>query len=135
MPSKYLTKFSRSLEMPLVNSKAELKLKWTKYCVLSAAGTGKANPNSNNIFFTIKDTKLYAPVVNLSAKDNQKLSRLLSKVFERSVYWNEFKIKIENKNTENQHRYFLESSFFGVNRLFFILVYLNINNDIQQFDA
>ena len=44
-----------------------------------------ANANSN-IIFTIKDTQLYVPVVTLSAKDNQKLSKLLSEEFERSVY-------------------------------------------------
>ena len=31
------------------------------------------NDNTNNIFFTIKDTKLYIPVIILSARDNQKL--------------------------------------------------------------
>ena len=56
---------------------------------------------ANNIIFTIKDTKLDVPVVTLSARDNQKLSKLLSKVFERSVYWNEYKTKSENKNTTN----------------------------------
>ena len=35
---------------------------------------------------TIKDTKLYVPVVTLSARDNQKLSNLLSKGFKRSAY-------------------------------------------------
>ena len=54
--------------------------------------------NVNNIF-TIKDRKLYVPVVTLSAKDNNKLSKLLTKGFERSVYWNEYKTKSENKNT------------------------------------
>ena len=44
----------------------------------------------NNIF-TIKDTKLYVPVETLSARDNQKLAKILSKGFERSVYWNECK--------------------------------------------
>ena len=57
--------------------------------VLSAAGADNANADSNNIIFTIKDTKLYVSVVTLSAKDNQKLSKLLSKRFERSVCWNE----------------------------------------------
>ena len=33
------------------------------------------------------------------------------------MYWNEYKTKNENKNTENKYRYFLESSFVGVNRL------------------
>ena len=38
MPLKYLSTTWRSLEIPLINCKVELKLKWTKYCVLSAAG-------------------------------------------------------------------------------------------------
>ena len=47
--------------------------------------------------FTNKDTKLYVPVVTLSSRDNQKLSKIISKSFERSVYWNEYKIKVGNK--------------------------------------
>ena len=35
----------------------------------------------NNIIFTIKDTKLYVLEITLSAKDNQELSKLCSKVF------------------------------------------------------
>ena len=38
------------------------------------------------VIFTVKGTKSYVPLVTLSAKDNQKLSKLLSKGFERSVY-------------------------------------------------
>ena len=80
--------------MPLIDCKVELKLTWTKYCVLSADGNDIDNANSNNIIFTIKDTKLYVPVVTLSTRDNQKLSKLLSKGFERSVYCNEYKKKV-----------------------------------------
>ena len=43
--------------MPLFNCKVELKLKWEKYCVLPAAGADNENADSNNIIFTIKDTK------------------------------------------------------------------------------
>ena len=85
---KYLSNFWRSLEMPLINCKVALKLKWEKYCVLSAAGNDNTNDNPDNIIFTIKDTKLHVPVVTLSAKDNQKLSNFLSKRLERLVYWN-----------------------------------------------
>ena len=88
MPLKYLSNFERSLKIPLTNSKIELKLKWTKYCVLSVADKDNTNANSNNIIFTIKDTKLYHPAVTLSAKDNQKLSKLLNKGSERSFDWN-----------------------------------------------
>ena len=106
--------------MPLIHCKVELKLKWTKYCVLPAAGADNVNDNvnGNNIIFTIKDIKLYVPVVTLSARDNEKLSKILSQVFERSVYWNEYKTKSETKTTTNKFKYFLESNFVGVVRLF-----------------
>ena len=87
--------------MPLINCKVELRLKWTKYFVLSAAGADNANTNSNIIIFTIKDKKIYVLLVTLLAKDNQKLSKLLRKGFERSFYWNKYKAKSESKNTTN----------------------------------
>ena len=65
--------------MPLIHCKVELKLKCTKYCVLSAAGNDNTNANLNNFVFTIKDTKLFVSVKTLSASDSQKLSKLLSK--------------------------------------------------------
>ena len=88
--------------MPLTNCKVELKLKWSNYCVLSAVGNDNANGNDDNIIFTIKDTKLYVPVVTLSARDNQILTKLLNKRFERSLYWNQYQTKSENKNTKNE---------------------------------
>ena len=60
---KYLSSFWRSLEMPLVNCKVELKHKWTKCCVLSVATLDSTNANTNDIIFTFKDTKLYGPVL------------------------------------------------------------------------
>ena len=83
--------------MPLINCKVELEPIWAKYCVLFANGSDKINDNenANKIIFTIKDTALYVPVISLSSNDNQELLKLLSKRFERSVYWNEFKTKSE----------------------------------------
>ena len=49
---------------------------------LSADGNDNTNNNTDNIIFTIKVTKLYVPVVILSARANQKLSKLLGKGFE-----------------------------------------------------
>ena len=96
--------------MQLIHCKVELKLKWTKYCVLSAAGNNNEiddDANTNRTIFTTKDQKLYVPVVTLSPRDNQKLSKLLTKGFERSIYWNEYKTKSDNKNTTNEFRFFL----------------------------
>ena len=39
VPLKYLSNFWRSLEMPLINFKTELSLKWIENCVLTAATT------------------------------------------------------------------------------------------------
>ena len=72
--------------------------------------------------FTIKDIKLYVPVVAISEKDSFELSKLHSKGFERSVHWNKHKRKSENKNTANEYRYFLKLNFVGINKLF-VLVY------------
>ena len=91
-------------------------------CFVWGGNDNLNNIDSDIIIFTIKDTKLYVFVVTLSPKSSQKLSKLLSKGFERSVYWNEYKTKSENKNTTNEYRYFLKSNFVGVNRLF-VLVY------------
>ena len=71
--------------MLLINGNVELKLKRTKYCVLTAAGADNDDANSDKIIFTIGDTELYIPETTLSAKHNQKLSKGLSKGFERSV--------------------------------------------------
>ena len=54
---KYLSHIWKSLEIPLINYKVELKRKWLKYCAFSAAGADNTNTNSNNIIITIKDTK------------------------------------------------------------------------------
>ena len=115
--------------MPLINSKVELKSRWTKHCVLASAGVQNDDADSNDIIFTIKDTKLYVPVVTLSAKDNQKLSIHLSKGFERSVYWNGCKTKNQNKNMTNEYRYL--SNLVGVNRLF-VFYDKSIDSDIKR---
>ena len=120
--------------MPLINYKVELKLKWTNHCALQALGADNVDGNSNNITFTIKNTKLYLLVVTLSAKDIQKLQKIFSKGFERSAYWNEYKTKIEMKNTTSEYRYFFESNFLGVNRIF-VLFYSNVDDNAKRYKA
>ena len=69
VPLKYLSNFWRSLEMPLINCKIELSLKWYEGCLLTVATTAT---------FKITDAKLYVPIVTLSAEDKAKLSKLVS---------------------------------------------------------
>ena len=98
--SQKFINFWRSFEIPLINCKVKYKLAWTNHCVLSAAaGVDNDNANSNNISFTIKDTKLYALAVIFSAKNKQKLSKFLRKRFEVSIHWNQHKTQSKNKKT------------------------------------
>ena len=94
VPLKYLSNFWRSLEMPLINCKVELSLKWYENCILSSAGTAAT--------FSITDTKLYVSVVTFKIESNAKSSKALSQGFKRSVYWNKYqailKDLVANKN-------------------------------------
>ena len=63
---------------------------------------------------------MYVPVVTLSTKDNVNLTEQLDEGFKRSVYWNEYKSKIQTKTADDKNviRFPLDASFQGVNRLF-----------------
>ena len=54
--------------MSLINCKVELKLKWKRYYVLSAAGDDNTNANRINTIFNIKETKLGVSVVTISKR-------------------------------------------------------------------
>ena len=107
VPLKYLSNFWRSLEIPLINCKVELSLKWYERCLLTVANTAT---------FKITDAKLYVPIVTLSIENNSKLSRLLNEGFKRTIYWNEYKgtpnkiVEIAAVNEEKYIREFLLST-------------------------
>ena len=76
VPLKYLSNFWRSLEMPLINCKDEISLKWIENCILTIHSDD--DNNINKATFTITDAKRYIPIVTLSSENNVKLSKLLS---------------------------------------------------------
>ena len=74
VPLKYLSNFWRSLKIPLLNCKVELKLGWTKYCVFSVAGTDNVNGNDyDNIILTIKRNKIICLCINFISKMQSKI--------------------------------------------------------------
>ena len=124
IPLKYWSNFWRSLEIPLINCKIELSLKWIENCVLTSSAIG-ANANAtdaDSATFKITDAKFYAPIVTLSEADNVKLSKLLGQGFKRSIYWNEYKVignKIVEIATNNEEKYIrelLDSNWQGVKK-------------------
>ena len=131
VPLKYLSNISRSSEMPLINCRLELSLRWIENCVLTTAAIGALSAT-----FKITDAKLNVPVVTLSAEDNAILAKQLDEGFKRPVYWNKYKV-IDNKrieiartNEEKPIRELLDSSYQGVKRLF-VLAYDDREGDDQ----
>ena len=61
----------------MINTKLYMELNWTKFSVL-------CNQDQNSIFQITKG-ELYIPVVTLNTENNNKLSELLSKGFERTI--------------------------------------------------
>ena len=98
VPLNYLSNFWRSLEMPLVHCKVELKLRLTKHCVL-ASDVKNDGGNSNNINFAVKETKLYLPVVTLLANGNQNLWKL---IFKDQLIGMNIKQKVKFKSSTNE---------------------------------
>ena len=113
VPLKYLSKFWRTLEMPLINCEVNLILTWSSNCVLIAT----ANPNQNATF-AITDTKLYLPVVTLSTQENTKFLQQLKSGFKRVINWNKYLSKPELLAQNPNLNHLVEPSFQGVNRLF-----------------
>ena len=117
--------------MPLISCKIHLELNWDDNCVMYGANTyaGSDNAKNRETKFQITSKKLYVSVVTLSTKDNENLTKQLDEGFKRSVYWNEYKSKIETKNlgANNVTRFPLDASFQGVNRLF-VLAFGNTEN-------
>lgn len=72
--------------------------------------------------------------VTLSGKGNQKLLKILTKTFERSISWNEYQTKSGNKNTPNGNRCFRKSNFLVVSRLF-DLVYSNQGSNAKRYNS
>ena len=110
VPIKYLSKFWRTLEMPLINCEVNLILTLSSTCVITNstdAGT-----------FKINNTKLYLPIVILATKDNSKLFQQLKSCFIKVISWKRYLSKPEFSAQNPNLNHLVEPSFQGVNRLF-----------------
>ena len=58
VPTKYLSNFWKTLEMPLINCEVNLILTWSRNCVIVSSDDADQNAT-----FAITDTKLYVPVI------------------------------------------------------------------------
>ena len=74
-----------------------MKLTWTKHYVLATGGNNNDDAYSINIIFTVKDTKLFVPVVTLLAKDTQNYQNLLAKDLKDQCVGMNIKQKVKRK--------------------------------------
>ena len=131
MPLKYLSNLWRSLDIPLINFEVSLPLAWSEKCVLTSKATRDADPdadpavvginNPKNVVFKIKDTKLYIPVVSLSAENDNKLLEQLKTVFKRTIKWNKYRSEISNQTINNNLNYLIDPRFTNANTLFALM--------------
>ena len=116
--------------MPLINCEVSLTLTWSENCVLADITTQRARPAQGdnparekidaptNATFKITDTKLYAPVVTLSTKDDNNFLEQLKSGFKRTIKWNKYRSEMTNQTKTNNLNYLIDPTFNKVNRLF-----------------
>ena len=137
VPLKYLSNFWRTLDMPLINCEAYLTLTWSETCVLTNKATRNDVPgvdtinNPTGATFKIKNTKLYVPVVTLSAENDNKLLEKLKTGFKRTITWNKYGSEMSNQTIKNNLNYLIDPTFTNVNRLFL----LSYENKEESYEA
>ena len=110
VPSKNLSNFWRTLEMPLINCDVNLILDWFEdFVITNSAGVGK---------FAITATKLYIPVVTLSTQDDAKLLQQLKSGFRWTINWNKYQSCIKTSAQNRYLNYLVDASFQVSNTLF-----------------
>ena len=123
VPSKYLSNFWRSLDMPLINCEVSLTLTWSENCVITSLGrraiaNTRIDTSPTSTTFKITDTKLYVPVVTLSTKDDNNFLEQLKSGFKRTIKWNKYRSEMTNQTKTNHLNYLVGPVFTKVNRLF-----------------
>ena len=119
---RYLSRFIRVLDIPLINCEVSTK----NYIAADAANNLPEVPainNPSNSEFSITDCKLYVPVVNLSTEFENKLYQQLKEGFTVNVYCDKFRCQVTNQRAGNIN-YLIDPTFDNVSKLY-VLAYEN----------
>ena len=125
VPLKHLGNFWNSLNIPLVNCEVSLALSWSENCVITSmekrilvACQPNRGDSPESAAFKIKDCKLDAPVVTLSAENDNKLLEQLKTRFKKTIKWNKYRSEMSSQTKNNNLNYLIDPTFTNVNRLF-----------------
>ena len=108
--------------MPLISCEVSLELKWDKKCIITSQQIGVNLDGGNtaaptNATLTIKDCKLYVPVVTLSKNDEIELLTNLKSGFKRKVIWNKYRSQMSTGAANDNLNILIDPAFTNVNRL------------------
>ena len=120
---KYLDKFWRTLEMPLINCEINLILTWSANCVMLSNNNANKNPT-----LPIIETKPYVPVVTLSTHGNVKLLQQLKSGFKRPINRKKYTSKPKLLRQNGNLIHLIEPNFLGTKILFI----LSFKNDAKR---
>ena len=96
LPLKYLSNFTRSFDLTLINFEVELDLLWKKDCL----SIGYYN-SITVVDFKIISCKFYVTVVTLCINDNIKFLEHLKQGFRRTICWNKYRSEITTQSKNN----------------------------------
>ena len=127
---KYLCKFWRVLNIPLISCEVSLELKWNKNCIITSQQIGVKLDGGNTATptgatFAINDCKLYVPSVTLSKDDEIKLLTNLKSGFKREIIWNKYRSQMTAEAINNNLNILIDPTFTNVNRLFVLWLWLS----------
>ena len=102
-----------------------LSLSWSVTCVTASMekltlGAGQPNRSDSptDATFKITGTKMYVPVVTLSAENDNKVLEQLKTGFKETITWNKYRSEMYNQAITNNLNYLIDPSFTNVNTLF-----------------
>ena len=119
-------------------------LNWSKNCILADVTVREAANNNKppaiitptGLEFSIKNLKLYVPIVTLSKENDIKLLEQLKSEFKRTIKWNKYRSQMTIQSNNNNLNYLIDPTFTEVNRLFALsferIVEKNLKKDHRE---
>ena len=92
--------------MPLINCEVNFFLTWSEKRIIVSGNYGNWEPK-----WAITDTRLYVPVVTLSAQNNEKLLHRLKTAFKKTINWNKYQSEPTLQTLKRYSNHLIDPSF------------------------
>ena len=96
------------------------------------SGQPNRGDSPTNAAFKSTDTKLYVPLVTLSAENDNKILEQLKTGFKRTIKWNKYRSEKSSQAANNNLNYLIDPTFTNVNSLFVLSFKNEHGNDMDH---